>query len=407
MSKKKRVLFITNEYPVLASPTSLAASMVINNPKYDYEVFCLSIRNIKRDNTAEGICTFNLSEKGGKIKSQNKTKLRISQFLTIPIYPVLHPYLQMILNRKSYEICLEQKIDIVISVSFPFESVIAGAYVKKRLPDIIFIPYLIDAFSCGTPPKYLPVNYSNKKRLKYEYKAIRNGDGIIAMESGRKFYEKQVYKCYHRFKYLNPAFFVGPKHCFSKCIENEDNELIKVVYSGYLYLPDRDPTYAIRLLSSIEKYKFSLSFIGRNEANDIIETKRATFNGEILTPGFMKHEELEEVLANADFLLHLGVSNGRAISGKIFEYMSYGKPIIALYYDPNEATIPYLEKYPYAICINTSSTQMEDAVIALQKFITENIGKIADRESIEKLFYSSTPGAFWDVIHEIVEDNKK
>lgn len=407
MEAVKRILFITGEYPAFASPTSLAASFVIDHSRNDYEVYCLSIRNNGNHKSTQNTRVIHMSDNNGDIlsaKFKSRLWLRVNQILTIPIYPILHPKMQHKLNKKAFEICSKYKIDAIVGVSFPFEAVIAGAYVKKKIPEIIFIPYLIDAYSCGTPPKYLPQSYSNRRRLWYEHNAISNADGIIAMKSGREFYEKQEYECYHKIYYLNPAFFVEPKRRTDKSDNHHLQGYINIVYTGYLYLPDRNPTYAIRLFSSLKSFKVRLTFIGRTEVKDIIEKEKKTFNGELSAPGFMKHEQLEDFLMNADFLLHMGVSNGSAISGKIFEYMSYGKPIIALYHDPNEATLPYLEKYPYAICINIKTTPVDIATILIEKFITENMGKVAEPSSLKALFYDSTPDAFWDVLNSIVEE---
>lgn len=406
MYHNDKILFITSEYPPITSPTALAASFVIDEMAKKKDVYCLRVYGDSETNK-EKVRVFSLLKNGRKtVRATNRISkifdtilFRLRQIVLIPIYPIAHPFLQKRLNETATKLCKEYHIDTVICVSFPFESVVAGNDIKNKLPQIQFVPYLIDAYACGTPPKYLPRKYSNWRREAYEKKMLSNADMIIAMESGKSYYERKGYA--ENIKYLNPAFFVD--NMFSSSFDKNDsaisnNEIITIVYSGYLYLPDRDPTFIIRALSSVPKYKFRLQFVGRSEVNNIIEKEKKEVDYEISCSGHVEHDELNKILNNADIFLHLGVSNSNAISGKIFEYMSYGKPIIALYFDDDEAALPYLKKYPLSCCINTRKTSFTEAGKIISDFIKSCNGKTISLKEVKELFYTSTTGAF---VHEI------
>lgn len=402
----KKILFILSEYPPLTSPTALAASLVINEMAKKEEVYCLRIYDgsQKVNDPVQIFSLFPSKSNSAWSTSKIGTKLkrlifRLRQTVLIPFYPIAHPVLQNKVNKLAIKICKKYNIDVVICVSFPFESIVAGNYIKRTLPQIKFVSYLIDAFACGTPPKYLPKVFSNRRRESYEKRMISNADLVIAMESGRDFYEGKKYA--GNIKFLNPAFFDDAKVSLVPDQTNRfdcNNTTITIVYSGYLYLPDRDPTFIIKALSNVPQYRFRLQFVGRSEVNQVIEKEKKEINYEILCSGHVGHDELKQILNNANIFLHLGVSNSNAISGKIFEYMSYGKPIIALYFKDGEATLPYLNKYPFSCCIDMRKTSYEMAGKIIFDFINQCKGKTVPLNYVKEVFYTSTPEAF---VHEI------
>ncbi len=397
---KKRILLITQEYPARTSPTALAVAAVIERLKQNYEVYCLSFRRNQITNNTQNNNIFYLyeQEKNNKNKILSRMFFRLQQLFMIPFYPIFHPIRQLKLNKRAVEICKQYCIDIVICVSFPFESVVAGRYIKKIMPQVKIVSYLIDAYACGTLPKYLPRGYALTKKQNYEKKNIQNSDLIIAMESSKFYYNKQKESFYKNIQYLNPAFMSHPP---ANCVIN--NSIIKkgkinIVYTGYLYLPDRNPTYIIHLLSSLNNKDVRLIFIGKSDIGQIIEDEKKSFPGELIQLDFLPHNELAPILKGADVLLHLGVSNDNAISGKIFEYMSYGKPIISIYFKEKEATLPYFKKYPLSCCINSNTVLFEDAKKQLNDFLQKSIEKEISYDDVYRLFYTSTPEAFCEII---------
>ena len=118
----------------------------------------------------------------------------------------------------------------------------------------------------------------------------------------------------------------------------------------------------------------------------------------------MPHDKLINILKQASFLLNFGVSNPNAISGKIFEYMGFGKPIISTYSIDNEACIPYLKKYPLSFLIDEREKNISKQAIALKKFIEENIDKKVSYEEIAPLFYKNTPQAYVEEINKLLKE---
>ncbi len=416
----RRILFITNEYPPISSPTSIVVKPVIDTLKKEFSVYVLSIGSKDIFDDSEKVYVVNgglekkyANKKNGLVHLFLRLNLRLKQFVNLPLYPVYRPFLQRKLEKAALSICKRNNIDCIVSVCFPQEAVAAGCYVKKKLPCIKYVPYIIDAFSGGTLPKYLPATIARRRKIEYESSVTGNADAIIAMESAKSFYSKTDIQT-SRY-YLNPALLIKPDN---KYVEAKDlsfdlnKDKINVLYTGYLYYPDRDPSYIIQLLSELKITNLSLTFVGKcdKECEKIIQQEKKTFNGDLNLIPFVPHDELNHVLKSADVFLNLGVANSNAISGKIFEYMAFGKPILSICFDENDAALPYLKKYPLSCLINKYNDNYEDVVSKVGLFLENSIGKIVPYEIVEKLFYSSTPAAFCDciknVLGEVIDENR-
>ena len=111
----------------------------------------------------------------------------------------------------------------------------------------------------------------------------------------------------------------------------------------------------------------------------------------ILPP--VRHSEAVTMMRSADIFLNLGNNNPRMTPSKIFEYMSFGKPIISTAPIADEPSLRYLERYPCSLVIN----QLQDVsehVIKVQNFILENKCSKIDTSTLVNQFYFNTPDAF-------------
>ncbi|HEM2793006.1 TPA: hypothetical protein U0603_001134 [Streptococcus suis] len=410
--EKKKILVVMDSYPPTSSPNDICMDNVIQELKINYTVFCLVKKKMgdKKYKEVDGVNVISYSK--GPIDSfiswglEHQNKLlskaastakflltRANQLFTIPIYPIFWPFYQIRLAYKLLKECRKNNIHAVIAVCFPPESLFAGRFVKNKIRDLVYIPYFIDAYSCGTYPKYISYEFAFSRKLGYEKWLTDNADEVIMMESSQSFHQKFSLQQIERYTFLNPPFL--KEHD----VEVEDfhplleEGKINIVYTGYLYLPDRDPSYIIDLISSWNRKDVVLIFVGGGNCSDIIESKKPTFNGTLKHSNFLPHDEILTLLAGANVLLNLGVSNSNAISGKIFEYMSFGKPILTTYFKDDDASLMYLDKYPLSFTINQTQLSIEEASVESLVFVEKHLGEQAEFGKIEKIFYNSTPEA--------------
>lgn len=114
--------------------------------------------------------------------------------------------------------------------------------------------------------------------------------------------------------------------------------------------------------------------------------------------GWVSHPELEEALEKADILLNIAEKDGKQISSKLFEYMSYGKPIIHFYYKDADVNLRYLRNYPLALCICNAGLSDEDRAMA-EKWILGVKNLRVPMEVVESVFKEMTPAY---VVEEIM-----
>ena len=118
---------------------------------------------------------------------------------------------------------------------------------------------------------------------------------------------------------------------------------------------------------------------------------------------YMSHDELEKYQMESDILVNFGVSNANAVSGKIFDYMSLGKPIISTIFIDNEACVPYLQMYPKALIFDERKSTVENINI-LRNFISCITTIPINMKDIMQIFYCNTPTAYIGIIKSLLKD---
>lgn len=181
---------------------------------------------------------------------------------------------------------------------------------------------------------------------------------------------------------------------------------INIVYTGSLYYSSRNPEYILELFKKLEREDVALIFIGSSDCNKLFEEMREKFMGELLYYEHMEHDRILNILPDADFLLNIGVKNKNAISGKIFEYMSFGKPIISTYEIDEEPCIPYLEEYHLSLLIDQRGNIDSNAKI-LNSFLDKFHNVSVPFNFIKNKFHKNTPEAFLEVLDSTIGDDFK
>lgn len=294
-------------------------------------------------------------------------------------------------KKNALKLCAKEKFDAVIAVYTPIESLLAGFEVKKKHPDIIFYPYFLDSLAFGYGPKYFSSEKTLARGLAIEKKIFPFADKIILMKSSE---EKQ--------KEYNPEF--SDKFCFLDIpmLKKQDTlppetgkeaDKIKLLFVGSIASAVRDPDTLISALSKIENESLHCEFIGNIDCPQKFDEWKKTYGERLTFTPFMPHEQLIQKLGEADILLNIGNLVSTMVPSKIFEYMSYGKPIISTYEIENEPSAKYLCDYPYALLLNGKDSPETNAE-KIEKFISDTAGKHTDFDMLKTKFVLNTPEEF-------------
>lgn len=326
----------------------------------------------------------------------NKAKLAFSIFS----WPLISPLYTSRIYRKAHEICKEKNIDVIVPVYTQIDTLIAATLIKKIYPNIEYIPYFLDSFSGGYGPRYFTEKQIRNRGLKWEKKLLSNADYIIFMESSRKHHERYSKNMpyYHKIRFFDlPLLFT-----YDNVPENQllDNSTYNIVYVGSLPSGIRSPEYILKVFSLIKNEKFNLYFIG--DENCQILKNAASMDKRIHIFGKCSHKKALQFEQQADILLNLGNSNPNMTPSKIFEYMSFGKPIISTMNIDNESSSQYLKYYPICLVLDERTCSYENAALQIEEFIFNNKEKKINFNEIQNRFYKNSPECVVDFLMECI-----
>ncbi|MFP4546684.1 MAG: glycosyltransferase family 4 protein [Fidelibacterota bacterium] len=147
-----------------------------------------------------------------------------------------------------------------------------------------------------------------------------------------------------------------------------NNQQLTIIYTGSMYGSYYPAKLFDRLNDLIKKQpEISLKFIFVGKVEDKIKSALKaykTIKSEFL--GFRTKEELPRILAKADALLLFQMGNYISIPSKVFEYLAYQKPILAIVQDSELRNIASTTNIAY--CASPAeSNEIEDQFLILYK----------------------------------------
>ena len=182
------------------------------------------------------------------------------------------------------------------------------------------------------------------------------------------------------------------------------NSFIFVHVNGErIKLYDNNRLTVIDALLQVESQNFVCEFVGNIDCIDDFSDLKVHMGERLIFTGFMDHDKLEEKIAESDILLNIGNLIPNMVPSKIFEYMSYLKPIISTYDISNEPSATYLRQYPLALLLSKDTAPKENAE-KIAQFIHEIHNTQLDYATLEKQFYLNTPKAFADTLKKVMEE---
>lgn len=179
--------------------------------------------------------------------------------------------------------------------------------------------------------------------------------------------------------------------------------LCKMLFVGSISSKIRNPKMLIDALLQVELQNFVCEFVGNVDCIDEFSVLKVRMGERLIFTGFMDHDKLEEKIAEADILLNIGNLIPNMVPSKIFEYMSYLKPIISTCDISNEPSATYLRQYPLALLLSKDTPPKENAE-KIAHFIRETHNAQLEYSMLEKQFYLNTPKAFADTLDKVMEE---
>ena len=289
-------------------------------------------------------------------------------------------------------------IDTVICTHLPLETVSVGKALKEKYPHLNIVSYMLDSLSGGFLPRLLPASFCRKKKLRFEKQNLSHFDRVILMESSREHHEK-----YNKTAnwYKNAYFLDVPALCKTtsdKDFQKEETDETVLCFIGTMCDGVRTPYALLQALSNISDLKIRLIIAGKNYCENLQSYLNNSNNVTLDIRGEVPYDEAQKILRLADFPVNIGNVNPNLVPSKIFEYMSYGKPIISTYTSNADSSIPYLSKYPAVFLLDEQNKDTKAISASLKSFLTEHKKTSVPYESLEKQLYNNTPTALYDLL---------
>lgn len=324
---------------------------------------------------------------------------KIQLFIMAPFWPCISPGYTRRFYKTARRLLNQEKYDAVISAYTPIDTLYAGYMIKKDFPEIRFVPYYLDALAGGWGPTVWSKSKTEHRTRNLESKIDAVSDLVISMQSSKVYHtENQLPNSdIIRRYFLDVPTFVPTEN--KQEISARDNvSTIKVLYSGSIHFPDRDPRPVLEYFVPIcNKHNVELLFMGSNNCPSIFAEYSKKTNNRIRVIGQFSHKEAVEQLKLADILVNIGSTNPNTVTCKIFEYMQLMKPIISTYRINNEPSIPYLEKYGCYFLLNEIDNNFENHLEELVDFILKP--PTIPCVDFSMVFYNNTPQAFIDLLN--------
>lgn len=246
------------------------------------------------------------------------------------------PFAKMKLRRVLKQ---NPNIEVAVISSGPPAALFLGLWLKEKYQ----IPFICDFRDEWTNnPELLNVDFPAKARRRDQANELR----ILSAASGLSYLTHLMRDNFFRlypFLAKKPAAVIPngfDNHDFEGIIASSDSEVFRLVYSGSFY--DRrqpDPLWQVLLTSIQEKKidpaKFRVDIIGKNSPAFVLgKFKRHPVLTRIVSfrPFVTHRENIAQIMRATALLLYIpsGKNTESILTGKIFDYLRSGKPILAI-----------------------------------------------------------------------------
>jgi hypothetical protein len=270
----------------------------------------------------------NKIKKGSKLFSLlNITYKKIRTFFGIEFDP-RNWWSNLIISNKY---SINTDFDLIISTYGPQSAHYIAEYIKKKNNNIKWIADYRDLWSISHLSDF-PF-WKKKFIMRKEFNLIVNKADLVTTVSNELAKDLDYFFSVKSRVILN-GFDIEKK----LLIYNLNNKiksnspLIKIVYTGMIYIGRRDPTPLFKAISKINNNNISVEFYGTS-SDIILKYYKGNLPNYIECKGTVDRDTALFHQINADYVLLLESGNEDAkgvLTGKVFEYIASGTPILSI-----------------------------------------------------------------------------
>ncbi len=287
--------------------------------------------------------------------------------------------------------------DCIICIGIPFESFAAVLDLCDSNISTIITAFQVDDFITAKDASYpfFLLKQRNKNRKILADQFLSSFDRYYVFES---VYQKEAdfFSKYEKAKPIGLPLMVNKR----KDRQNKKSrDFINIVYAGSLTKKERPPQGCLDLLVKSSD-RIQIHLYHRGDCDDVINDYCRKYKGKIRNHGAVSSELSYEAINNADILISISTYSGDQISGKTFDYISTGKPVLFFYYKKTDRNKMIFDKYQLALCVSLRDRDIGSAVKDINDFILCSAGKQAEFEDVCKMYEDYDPKKIAEVIFD-------
>jgi len=283
-------------------------------------------------------------------------------------------------------IAKKKGIDAIYSVSPHYSCHLVALWISRNLR----IPWVADFKDPWTtnPFEKYPTKLHKKLNFFLEKRVIDSADRVVTISGPIKedFISNHL-SARDKFSVITNGF---DSDDFKNLKEkNKDRNKITIVHTGSLYGP-RDPTTFLKAVSIIKNLdlelakKLKIIFVGKSEKDIKSLAKDFDIAELVEVVPSVPHEESLQYQVDSDILLLITGPGKGTVTGKVFEYMALGKPIIALT-DEDSFIADILRKTNLGFISDASNVEkISDILTSVCKMVLEKNPPSPNREETNK-----------------------
>lgn len=430
MKAPKKILFTIQWFGIPAkfanSANALCDEIIINNLRKNNEleihVLSYGLSGFPEEEEIDGVFVhrFNRSKLWNKfilmreeksslskkiIFGVNRLFMRIKQILFFSQFPNYEPFLVHKFESSALKLHKKYNFDIIISEFNGVDSLKAGIAIKRLDKNTKFLPICWDSISGGRLAKWMPSKLCLRFRRKLETETMSLSDKAIIMKSSSEFHKANSvsFDYYKKYLILDIPYLNIPSEYSGRMITNKISKdgVIKLLYSGEM--TDRNPEALFDILNRINTNIEFIFIVPQHYHSEIMSFRNKFPRINIVCLPYMSHKELTSYQISSDILVNFGVSNPNAVSGKIFDYMRLGKPIISTIFHDKEASIPFLQQYSHSLIID-ERIPAESNLQYFHNFLDYINNNPVDMTKVSSIFRDNTPEAYVSIIQTMLRN---